>query len=364
MMLNAGELSWKLQERREDLVYHLFPDARWVGHELRWHGSDGCAWSMAMRGGKAGRWASWGDPKHVAGDALDLVHHAMFPYEQGRRQSCQWAARWLGVDEEPYLSPAEALARRREAIERQQLRKEAEKEAKEKALRRALARYLSGTKPMPNCPEIDDYLLSRGIAVEDLSSYPESLRFVASTGYDYELQMPGMLAPVVHAVSRTMIGCHVTYLHCGPNGWRKASVDPPKKVHGGFKGGLIPLLRGASGKPFSSAPYGDTILIAEGIENALAASLSWRVESARRKVPVEGNPRVVACVNAGNLPEIVLPEAFRTVILVYDRDGENDGVFRSRDRAVAQFLAQKRLVFTTIPDEGTKDFSDLLVVER
>lgn len=350
-MLQAASIAWRLAARAEDLARQLFPDAEVRGNELRWDGPDGAKWSLVCRGSKAGVWCDWGDPDRC-GDALELVHHALFPDESGRRDSLLWAARWLGDAIDEPVDPAVALAHRRAAFERQQ-RREAEHKAKaERARRYAKARYLDGNRsvPVPCSPEIESYLCGRlGLAaLDELDGLPRGLRFTNRSGYDAHLDLPAMLAPVIHLQTSEQIATHTTYLQPDAAGrWHKARVGTPKKTHGSYKGGVIPLLRGASGKPLKEAPDGDRILIAEGIENALAASLY-----------VGGEPRVVACVTVNNLPALELPAAFTEVILVLDRDGENEAVRRSRETTKAAWLAEGRRVNTWAPEPGFKDWAD------
>jgi hypothetical protein len=78
---------------------------------------------------------------------------------------------------------------------------------------------------------------------------------------------------------------------------------------------VIPLLRGASGKRLRDAPDGDTVLIAEGIENALAAAYLRGDRS-----------RVFAAVSANNFPKLRLPAQLAHVVIVRDNDEANPGV--------------------------------------
>ena len=348
-------IALQLSNHAERLVRELFPDARPEGCELRWHGRDGAIWSMVVRGLKHGVWCNWGD-KTQCGDALELVHYALFPDETGRRDSITWAARWLGIDNSSDLDPAHALELRRKAVDAMRRRALAQKEQQERTRRRAVGIYLDGRQsvPVPLTPELASYLQHRlGAPIEELSGLPRSLRFSPAFAYDSHLAMPAMLAPIVDPMSGQQIATHATYLDTDDAGvWRKARMVPAKKVFGAYRGGIIPLLRGASGKPLKLAPDGDTILIGEGIENSLAASLL-----------VDGDPRVVACVAVGNLPSLELPIAFTNVILAYDRDGENEGVRKARDQAYARFLAEHRAVRTIKPPHGSKDFADYLLAD-
>jgi hypothetical protein len=64
-----------------------------------------------------------------------------------------------------------------------------------------------------------------------------------------------------------MVAVHRTWLM--PDGSGKAPLRDPKMTLGRYAGGAIRLWRGASGKALKDAPTGDSIVITEGIEEAL-----------------------------------------------------------------------------------------------
>lgn len=354
-LIPGSVIALELSERAEELVRDLFPDAQPQGRELRWHGRGGAVCSMVIRGGKTGVWCNWTDDRE-RGDALELVHHTLFPDEAGRGESIRWAQSWLGI--EPLTeNAAAALALAARARMVQALARQAQQAAnnRDQMVRHAIAIYLDEkrSQPVPLSPEIASYLLGRGVPLDDLASVPRSLRFSARKNYGANLMLPAMLAPIITPEGGRYqhTATHVTFLGEGNDGvWRKAGVDPAKKCYGAYRGGVIPLLRGRSGKSLADAPEGDAVLIAEGIENALAASLC-----------VDDEPRVVACVSVGNLPNIALPPTIKTVFLALDRDGENEGVRTARNKARKRFTGEGRNVEMLTPPAGVKDFSDYLL---
>jgi hypothetical protein len=60
----------------------------------------------------------------------------------------------------------------------------------------------------------------------------------------------------------------------------------------------------------------------------------------------------------GNLANVALPPAIAEVVLVLQRDGENDQVRRARDAAERRFMEEGRSVKRALPPEGHKDFND------
>jgi hypothetical protein len=344
----AAVIAQQLAARAEALVYELFPDAKPEGAELRWHGRGGAACSMALRGAKRGLWCDWTDGDRQAGDALELVHHALFPDENGRRESIAWAARWLGLER---ATDADLLRLRRLRFEVMRRAERRDAEGLEKRRRTAVARYLAAREPPPLAAAIVSYLAGRGVPVDELSEPLHSLRFDPAVPYDAVRFLPAMLAPIIPLPQGKLMGVHMTFL-AENNGWHKAPVVPAKKINGSYDGGVIPLLRGRSGLPMRDAPQGDAVLIGEGIENALAASLL-----------LDEAPRVVACCAVNNLAKLMLPPAITTVYLAYDRDGENENVRRIRERACARFKREKRSVETLKPPAGIKDFADYVLAD-
>jgi hypothetical protein len=68
--------------------------------------------------------------------------------------------------------------------------------------------------------------------------------------------------------------------------------------------------------------------------------------------------RALAAVSVGNLPQIALPPGIWEVMLVEQRDGENDGVARARRSAVERWHEEGRRVSVWRPPEGFKDAND------
>jgi hypothetical protein len=164
-----------------------------------------------------------------------------------------------------------------------------------------------------------------------------------------------MLAPIIDPLApQNIIAVHRTYLEHREGIWRKASVAPVKKVSAPYKGGVIPLLRGGSGKRLSEAPEGESVMIAEGIENALAAAI---LLGPGEPDGIEPAPRVFAAVSAPNLPHIRLPKQFAEVILICDSYCERDPVAATYNLAEKNWLAAGLAVSRQMPPIGFKDFA-------
>jgi Toprim domain len=347
--LDCREVADLLAAQCERLFLDFVPDAKTSRNELRGHGPDGAVWAMVTRGSKRGVWANWSDYERQRGDCLELVHWARFPDERGRAQSTRWALGWLGLAEAQPDSET-VRAARIEASEAAAWRAEREAAERERRMVRAKGIYLHDSRPAAEACEIADYLTTRGLPLDFLQAAPGNLRFTASRWYDASRPaVPAMLAAIVHPIAREHIGTHVTYLDFRDGHWRNVPYRPRRLTFGAKAGGIIPLLRGASGK--RRPPEGDVLLLAEGIENALAAAMCC-VDAP----DLPDDPRVWAAVDLGNFAVLELPPEIHSVILVHDNDNERFGGYR--DRVARAWLEEGRSVQHMRPPRGFKDFND------
>jgi Toprim domain len=196
------------------------------------------------------------------------------------------------------------------------------------------------------------YLGGRGIGLGQLPRLPGALRTMRGLTYaETGERFPAMLAAVIGPGGK-FLTCHRTYLQEHPDGSvTKAQVSSPKKIMGPCRGGLIPLARGASGKPWKRASEGDVLGLCEGIENALSYAVA---------VPEH---RIAAALSVGNLAHVRLPAAISTLIIAADSDAPGSPADRSLRRAIDRFLAEGREVRIARVPEGFKDFNDYLIAE-
>lgn len=335
---SVSEISVMLSERAEALARDLFPAGRRSGPEWRvgsLAGEPGQSLAIRIQGDKRGVWADFaGGGK---GDALDLVAQARFG--GNLVEGLRWARAWLGLEAGPLpegRAPAPPPKRERQ-------------EDPERAQKAARALWM-GARPIEGSP-VAAYLDGRGVGLGALGRVPRVLRYRPDAWCsERNIRAPAMVAGIVRR--GRIVGAHRTFLAPGPAGrWTKAPIASAKKVLGSMRGGFIPLHRGASGKPFAEAPEDDVLAIAEGIEDALTIALhmpEWRV---------------VAAVSVGNFAELVLPESFADLVLIWDRDGDNPSARQARERAVARFMGEGRSVREQRPPEGFKDFNQWHMAE-
>lgn len=337
-MMEVGEIVRRLAARIDDLVVELLPAGRRQGEEWRVGsiaGEPGQSLGVRLRGQRAGIWSDFASAdRSQRGDALDLV--AMVLFGGDKTQALRWARAWLGIDQAGAGSFQTRQAARpveREGAERDE----------EGRRQKALALFLAGKPLVPGDPAAL-YLAGRGLPLEGFARPPRALRFLAECwNSETGLRLPAMVAAVTKRGRH--VATHRTWLMAERSSWTKARLRVPKKVLGSFGGGVIPLWRGASGKPIAEAVEGETTAIAEGIEDALTLALA------------EQNWRALACVSISNMAAVELPPACEDIVLAFDRDGENPQARQARERAVRALLEQGRSVREVKPPEGFKDFN-------
>lgn len=340
--IEIGELVSRLADRVPALARDLLPAGVRRGGEWVVAGADsplGCSTSVHLAGPKAGVFGAWAAGK--GGDALDLI--AAVKFAGDKREAIRWAIDWLRIDpqDRPTATAAPATPRSRHA----------DPSAEEK--RGAAFRLWLAATPLRPGDEAFDYLAeTRGIDFSALGRVPRALRyFRALSNIEANRRFPALVAAVVGPRGR-FATVHRTWLQRQSDGRvRKAPVAEPKKVYGPCKGGLIPLWRGASGRPWRQAPPGDTLGLAEGIEDALSYAVA---------VPEH---RVAAALNVGNLAHLRLPPAIATIIIAADNDKPGSPADQALQRAVARFLAERREVRIARCPPGVKDLNELLLAE-
>ena len=343
-LIDIGELSRLLADRIDQLVPHLLSGAVKVGSEWQCGSIAGeRGKSMSINAGaKRGVWKDFGGDG--GGDALDLVAAVLFAGNKG--EAIKWAKSWLGLDN---LSPERMKQMRVEASVKA---RDADMAAQQDAARKAKAAkaiWLASLPQLGGSP-VDNYLINRSIDMARLPRIPAAIRYAPSLEY-YDTvtgevtKWPAMVAQIV--CPQNHIAIHRTYLDERQKVWRKAPVEKPKLTLGAWRGGYIPIARGLSGKPMAQAPEGDTVIIAEGIEDALSLAILYP------------EYRVIAAVSIGNMANIELPNTISDVHIAVDNDINNKQADAAIQKAVKKFQIEGRDVYTKRSPVG-KDFNDLL----
>lgn len=340
-MVPAGEVAAMLAAQAGTIASELFPNGRVCGPEFRvgsLAGEPGQSLSICLRGAKAGVWCEFnGDAK---GDMLDLVAGALFGGD--KKSAYRWALQRLGLDRG---DPAALEQARRQA---QRAAAKAAKRDEPNRSGAALALWAEARELKPG-DLVDLYLKGRGIDLAELGRCPRALRFYpACWCAEAQAPLPAMLGLVVNQDGRPM-AVHRTWLQVhGAGRVTKAAVPNPKKSLGRLTGGAIRLWRGAGGAPFASAPWGSTVVVTEGIENALSIAI------------VAPERRVIAAVSLANIANLRLSGRFTDIVIFADNDGDNEAAARGLQRAIEALQCPTRRVWLARPPAEFKDANDVL----
>jgi hypothetical protein len=130
-----------------------------------------------------------------------------------------------------------------------------------------------------------------------------------------------------------LIGVHRTWLVSDASGvWRRRD-----------RASLGPIASGA----VRLAPATEMLMVAEGIETALAA-----MQAVRRPA--------WAALSTSGLVTLVLPAGVRSIVILADHDRNGAGE-RAAQAAAQRWLAEGRRVQLAMPPEPDSDFADLTV---
>lgn len=338
-VVEIGDLVARLAARAPELARDLLPAGVRRGNEFCAAAADnpfGCSISVHLAGNKAGVWGAWAAGK--GGDALDLIAEIECGGDKGR--AIHWALDWLRIDRtdpQPTPQPARAAP-----------------EPDNKAKRQAAWRWwLAGRFVAPG-DEAHDYLTeTRGIDLVSLGRVPRVLRYVtALPNKEVGRPFPALIAGVFRPCG-SFLTIHRTWLERQSNGRViKAPLAEPKKVYGPFKGGLIPLWRGVSDRPWKDPPPDDVLGLSEGIEDALTYV---------SEVPEH---RIASAITVGNLLSLNLHPALRDIVIAADNDRPGSQAAQTLDRAVTRFVREGRRVRIARATDGCKDLNELLLRSR
>lgn len=325
--LDPAQIKARLAMQSRDLLALLLPGGRQVGHEYRARGPDGSTWAVVTEGHKAGHWIT-GQGGLAGQSLLSLIRDVCC--EGDHKRAFRFALSFIGEVPGPLPSGHAAAS--------------PHTKRPSQPGDNGMGIYLHAHAFEWGNP-VGLYLQGRGIDPGLLERPPRTLRYHPALWCDeVRAHLPAMVAAINAPDSGQQTAIHRTWL-AGPP-WRKAPLETPKKVRGSSKGGSIHLTRGTSGKPWRQAPDGDRLLLAEGIENALAVACD------------EPDWRAAAYVASNNLLALRLPAVFRDICLVVDRDGENWSVTEDREIALEQWRLEGRRVWIWEPPPDTKDAAD------
>lgn len=179
---------------------------------------------------------------------------------------------------------------------------------------------------------VDRYLRSRGLGTVATAA----LRFLTALRHTETGHVGPVMLAAVRDVGGAVRAVHRTWLRGDGNG--KADVEPAKKTLGNPMGCAVCL-----------APADAALVVAEGIETAVAAGLLFDLPA-------------WACISAGGLEAVVLPASVRRVLIAADNDASGTGQHAAQTLA-QRLSAEGRRVRIATPDR-IGDFNDVLLRER
>lgn len=360
--MDVADISRLLAGQIDNLVGVLLPAAVRDGHEWRVGGIDGSPGrSMCIHrsGARAGVWADFSSSDDN-GDALDLV--AAVLYGGDKSSAVKWAKSWLGLDSMDPNRLKQVRAKAKAQTNAAQATTERDIKQRRKV---AKAIWLEGKK-LTTDDLVYYYLFGRGIDLKQLDALPGAIRFREALEYPPSMNdgrtesYPAIVSAIIGETGE-QIATHRTYLKDYGYGLvRKAPVRDAKLTLGSYKGGVIPVHKGISGKPLKDAPEGDKVILCEGFEDA---------ETLVLHAP---EYRVLAAIAVNNFQNLGwLPENIKDITIAADNDPETitdqkTGEVKRHpariavDAAVAMFQAQGRTVRVVYPPDGSKDFNDMI----
>lgn len=360
MARELAELRDDLNAMAETLAPELLRNGRREGN--LWAASciddKGGSWSLKLdlKGSHRGRWVDFarspGQPDY-SGDIFSLV--VVHKCGGNFRDALEWARRKTGrIDADP------ATLERRRAERAAEQRQASARDAAEREEKRGKAWWLwrgEGSAPLLATPA-ESYLAGRGIRFQQLGRFPGSLRYrpdvFCREARDRDgrgnAKLPAMLACIV-GLDGVVRGCHRTWLDLshgkyGPVG--KARLDDPKMSLGPYRGGHIPLWKGASRASLKDVPEGTDILVSEGIEDGYSVAMA------------KPDARIIAGVSLSNIASLELPPQMGDLVILAQNDPIGSKAADALERAIAAHQAQGRRVRASYPPQNFKDWNDWL----
>ncbi len=350
----VAEIEQDLRDNVLSIARQCLPGGREEGNYFTagdLSGGAGGSLVVNLKGAKQGLWRDYA--ADVGGDMLDLIEKTQGL--AGKGAAVALAKEWLGIDDGwagrvTTISPEERAARARRLAQMREHRQAETNAANAKAIKDARGLYLNqNTRPIAGTPA-EAYLLGRGRLAVD-GRWPNGLKFDRVWQKDTRQKEPAMLAPI-YLPSGELVGCHRTFLQpCPERGWTKLAVPKAKLCLGRPWGGFIPISKGASGKSMGKMTADEAVYMAEGIEKCLAI----------REIRPEY--RIVAGVSLGNMGAIVFPPRVARLVIVADRD-DNDDAVRTLEKVVASQQSRVGDVRLVFPPAQFKDIDEWVDAAR
>lgn len=365
--MDIAHIASLLADRADALARALLPDGHregneWVEASTR-AGGIGDSLRVNIAKGTFAHFAS-ADPQ-ARGDMLDLVAYLKCGGDKG--QAVRWARAWLGLDETDPATLEKQRVRAAADREDRERRSRADAEALSKktfGLWMACEARLAGTLA-------GDYLAGRGIDLSRLAAgahrEPGALRFHPDLWEPETRRGHPALVAMITGAAGSCQAVHRTWLERRADGsvGKLSGIEHAKKSWGPVRGGGIRLWNGERidpktgevkrGHPLARAEAGSSVVLTEGIEDALSVACACP------------EFRVICAVSLSNLATVALPpppDGPGEAMICADNDAPGSQAAAALARAVDAHVKAGRTVRIVRPPEGCKDVNELLNQER
>ena len=356
--VSVQEIADRLNRQVADLCAELLPrghrnGAKWICSNV-WDSGAGQSMVVDLHGARQGKWQDFGNcaAGEDKGDMIDLVRIRCCSGDMGA--AVAEAKRRLGIDDaftpgpKAAPDPAEQARRAEQARARAEAQEAQQAQIRERKAKSARALWLGeGAMPIAGTPA-EAYLLARGIGAGAKGEWPGSLRFRRELPH----KPSGTSYPALIAMGLNVAGkqrfVHRIWLSKRAGRWSKIQHEHAKMVLGPFWGSFVPISRGAADTAMSKMAESEAVYVTEGIEDALVVRM------------LRPELRIICAVSLGNIGAIVLPPQARQLVVVADRD-ENEQAQETLERAIAAQQARGLDVRLVMPPVGSKDVNDWLL---
>lgn len=319
MQSDLQQIRQMLKDRIGELCARLLPDGRregrlWVAYNP--HGDDPKklpAFKVALNR-DVGAWRDWRRCSERDGHRHDVIGLVAYCLNTDTAGALKWSRDWLGLRS---MSREERERLRQDAARRREIDTAKAAKARQFKLAKAHDLFMAGAALGAGSAAERHalaYLRARGVPLEQVATLnPDTFRFCGQSewwkGATWDNRdgrrwpsAPGPMFPAIHTAMRAATGvvtcCHCTFLD--PLKPVKAPVAPPKLMFGEALGAVIEVAMGAELLPFWRATTARPLIIAEGIETALALAIAVpdvRVWAAGSLSGFGGAPVELACVS-------------------------------------------------------------------
>jgi hypothetical protein len=338
----AGCANKALTDRLENLAAELLPGARRDGRWLRCgdlSGAPGGSMALELSGPRRGRWCDFESGER--GDALDLVRVASASRCGGDLdRAMRWTCAWLHQPLRPLPPELRNVNRQPPTPER---------------TRAYMREIWCQSRPLTPDTAAWKYLVgTRGIVgLVTLGPLPALRCHRALWNAQLRAELPALVAAIASADGH-FVALHRTFLMVRNGEVIKAPIAKEdggaKRSIGYFRGGCVPLWPGKSGRSWRDPEPGESVGIAEGLEDALSLAANKRAL------------RVVCSISLSNMTAMTLPANIGDVLIAMQNDKPGSRAAQTLERAAEHFRNHlKRRVFLLRPPARVKDLNDLQV---